>query len=151
MAQKRKSYDKQFKIAAARVVLGGEMKAVDLARKLGTKDSTLGGGHRSAERWAKARSWTPRPTSCVRRPHSRNGLSRHPPPQQKPLLGACPLHAKPTELSPRLLWGCFINDLSSIPNRRFHNTSGFSRLLRIAALMASLAAFGRTFEANRFA
>ena len=35
MTQKRKRYDMQFKIAAARVVLGGEMRAVDLARELG--------------------------------------------------------------------------------------------------------------------
>lgn len=46
MTQKRKRYDKQFKIAAARVVLGGEMRAVDLARELGIKDSTL-------RRWAQ--------------------------------------------------------------------------------------------------
>lgn len=46
MPQKRKRYDKQFKIAAARVVLGGEMRAVDLARELGIKDSTL-------RRWAQ--------------------------------------------------------------------------------------------------
>ena len=46
MVQKRKRYDKQFKIAAARVVLDGEMRAVDLARKLGIKDSTL-------RRWAQ--------------------------------------------------------------------------------------------------
>lgn len=46
MTQKRKRYDKQFKIAATRVVLGGEMRAVDLARKLGIKDSTL-------RRWAQ--------------------------------------------------------------------------------------------------
>ena len=39
-------YDKQFKITAARVVLGGEMRAVDLARELGIKDSTL-------RRWAQ--------------------------------------------------------------------------------------------------
>ena len=41
MTQKRKRYDKQFKIAAERVVLGGEMRAVDLARELGIKGSTL--------------------------------------------------------------------------------------------------------------
>ena len=41
MTQRRKRYDKQFKIAAARVVLGGEMRAVDLARELGIKGSTL--------------------------------------------------------------------------------------------------------------
>lgn len=46
MTQRRKRYDKQFKIAAARVVLGGEMRAVDLARELGIKDSTL-------RRWAQ--------------------------------------------------------------------------------------------------
>ena len=46
MTQKRKRYDKQFKIAAARVVLGGEMRAVDLARELGIKGSTL-------RRWAQ--------------------------------------------------------------------------------------------------
>ena len=46
MTQKRKRYDKQFKIAAARVVLGGEMRAVDLARELEIKDSTL-------RRWAQ--------------------------------------------------------------------------------------------------
>ena len=41
MTQRRKRYDKQFKIAAARGVLGGEMRAVDLARELGIKDSML--------------------------------------------------------------------------------------------------------------
>ena len=46
MTQKRKRYDKQFKIAAARVVFGGEMGAVDLARELGIKDPTL-------RRWAQ--------------------------------------------------------------------------------------------------
>ena len=46
MAQKRKRCDKQLKIAAARVVLGGEMRAVDLARELGIMDSTL-------RRWAQ--------------------------------------------------------------------------------------------------
>ena len=51
MTQKRKRCDKQFKIAAARVVLGGEMRAVDLARELGIKDSTLG-------RWAQEHGGT---------------------------------------------------------------------------------------------
>lgn len=46
MTQKRKRCDKRFKIASARVVLGGEMRAVDLARELGVKDSTL-------RRWAQ--------------------------------------------------------------------------------------------------
>ena len=46
MTQERKRYDRQFKIAVARVVLGGEMRAVDLARELGIKDPTL-------RRWAQ--------------------------------------------------------------------------------------------------
>ncbi len=45
MTQKRKHFDKQFKIAATRVVLDGETRAVDLARELGIKDSEL-------RRWA---------------------------------------------------------------------------------------------------
>lgn len=46
MTQRRKRYDKQFKIAAAKTVLGGEMRVVDLAKELGIKDSTL-------RRWAQ--------------------------------------------------------------------------------------------------
>lgn len=46
MTQRRKRYDKQFKIAAAQVVLSGEMQVVDLAKELGIKDSTL-------RRWAQ--------------------------------------------------------------------------------------------------
>ena len=46
MTQRRKRHDKQFKVAAARVVLSGEMRVVDLAKELGTKDSTL-------RRWAQ--------------------------------------------------------------------------------------------------
>ncbi len=46
MTQKRKRCDKQFEIATARVVLGGEMRTVDLARELGIKDST-------PRRWAQ--------------------------------------------------------------------------------------------------
>lgn len=46
MTQRRKRYDKQFKVAAARVVLGGEMRVVDLAKELGIKDST-------PRRWAQ--------------------------------------------------------------------------------------------------
>ena len=45
MTQKRKRYDKQFKIAAAKVVLSGEMTVKDLSGELGIKDSTL-------RRWA---------------------------------------------------------------------------------------------------
>lgn len=41
MAQKRKHYDMQLKMPAAQVVLSGKMRAVDLVRELGTKDSTL--------------------------------------------------------------------------------------------------------------
>lgn len=46
MAQRRKRYDRQFEVAAARVVLGGETRAAGLARELGAKDSTL-------RRWAQ--------------------------------------------------------------------------------------------------
>ena len=46
MTQKRRRYDRQFKIAAAQVVLSGEMQVVDLAKELGIKDSTL-------RRWAQ--------------------------------------------------------------------------------------------------
>ena len=46
MTRKRKRYDKQFKIAAARVVHGGEMGAVEPASELGIKGSTL-------RRWAQ--------------------------------------------------------------------------------------------------
>ena len=46
MTQRRKRYDKQFKVAAARVVLSGETRVVDLAKELGIKDSAL-------RRWAQ--------------------------------------------------------------------------------------------------
>ena len=46
MTRRRKRYDKQFKIAAAKTVLSGEMSVVDLARELDIKDSTL-------RRWAQ--------------------------------------------------------------------------------------------------
>lgn len=46
MAQRRKQYDKQFKTAAATIVLSGEMGVVDLAKELDIKDSTL-------RRWAR--------------------------------------------------------------------------------------------------
>ena len=46
MTQKRTRCNKRFKIASARVVLGGEMRAADLARELGIKDPTL-------RRWAQ--------------------------------------------------------------------------------------------------
>lgn len=46
MTKRRKKYDKQFKIAAAQVVLSGDMRVVDLAKELGIKDSTL-------RRWAQ--------------------------------------------------------------------------------------------------
>lgn len=39
--QRRKRYDKQLKVAAARVVPSGEMRAVDLVKDFGIKDSTL--------------------------------------------------------------------------------------------------------------
>lgn len=46
MAQRRRRCDRQFKVAAARVVPGGETRVVGLARELGVKDSTL-------RRWAQ--------------------------------------------------------------------------------------------------
>ncbi len=46
MTRRRKRYDRQFKIAAAKTVLSGEMRVVDLVKELGIKDSTL-------RRWAQ--------------------------------------------------------------------------------------------------
>lgn len=45
MAQRRKRYDRQFKVSAAKVVLSGEMTVKGLSEELGIKDSTL-------RRWA---------------------------------------------------------------------------------------------------
>ena len=45
MTQRRKRYDKQFKVSAAKAVLSGEMTVKDLSEELGIKDSTL-------RRWA---------------------------------------------------------------------------------------------------
>ena len=45
MTQRRKRYDRQFKVSAAKVVLTGEMTVKDLSGELGIKDSTL-------RRWA---------------------------------------------------------------------------------------------------
>ena len=44
--RRRKRYDKQFKVAAARVVPSGEARVVDLAKEPGIEDSTL-------RRWAQ--------------------------------------------------------------------------------------------------
>ena len=41
MTQRRKRYDKQFKVSAAKAVLSGEMTVKDLSEELGIKDSTL--------------------------------------------------------------------------------------------------------------
>ena len=46
MAQRRKRYDRQFKVSAAKVVLPEEMTVKDLSEELGIKDSTL-------RRWAR--------------------------------------------------------------------------------------------------
>lgn len=46
MTQKRKRYDRQFKIAAAQVVLSGDMTVKELSEELRIKDSTL-------RRWAQ--------------------------------------------------------------------------------------------------
>ena len=45
MTQRRKRYDRQFKVSAAKVILSGEMTVKDLSEELGIKDSTL-------RRWA---------------------------------------------------------------------------------------------------
>ncbi len=45
MTQRRKRYDRQFKISAAKVVLSNEMTVKDLSGELGIKGSTL-------RRWA---------------------------------------------------------------------------------------------------
>ena len=45
MTQRRKRYDRQFKVSAAKAVLSGEMTVKDLSEELGIKDSTL-------RRWA---------------------------------------------------------------------------------------------------
>lgn len=46
MTQKRKRYDRQLKIAAAQVVLSGDMTVRELSEELQVKDSTL-------RRWAR--------------------------------------------------------------------------------------------------
>ncbi len=45
MTQRRKRYDRQFKVSAAKAALSGEMTVKDLSEELGVKDSTL-------RRWA---------------------------------------------------------------------------------------------------
>ena len=45
MTQRRKRYDRQFKVSAAKVVLSGEMTVKGLSEELGIRDSTL-------RRWA---------------------------------------------------------------------------------------------------
>lgn len=45
MTQRRRRYDRQFKVSAAKVVLSGEVTVKDLSEELGIKDSTL-------RRWA---------------------------------------------------------------------------------------------------
>ena len=46
MAQRRKRYDRQSKVSAAKAVLSGEMTVKGLSEELGIKDSTL-------RRWAR--------------------------------------------------------------------------------------------------
>ena len=46
MTQRRKRYDRQFKVSAAKVVLSGEMTVKGLSEELGIKGSTL-------RRWAR--------------------------------------------------------------------------------------------------
>ena len=46
MARRRKRYDRQFKVLAAKAALSGEMTVKDLSEELGIKDST-------PRRWAR--------------------------------------------------------------------------------------------------
>lgn len=46
MTRKRRRYDRQFKVAAAQVVLSGDMRVVNLAKEPGIKDPAL-------RRWAQ--------------------------------------------------------------------------------------------------
>ena len=46
MTRRRKRYDRQFKVSAAKAVLSGEMTVKGLSEELGIKDSTL-------RRWAR--------------------------------------------------------------------------------------------------
>lgn len=46
MTQRRKRYDRQFKVLAAKAALSGEMTVKDLSEELGVKDST-------PRRWAR--------------------------------------------------------------------------------------------------
>ena len=46
MTQRRKRYDRQFKVSAAKAVLSGEMTVKGLSGELGIRDSTL-------RRWAR--------------------------------------------------------------------------------------------------
>ena len=154
MAQKRKHYDKQFKMPASQVVLGVKMRAVDLARELETKNSTLRPWAQECKemgedaiRNAEAHQLCVGDATTATAPCAPS--IRH---LGKAAAGHMPITREIDKIVAKVTVGGFlINVLSSIPNRRFHNTSGFSHPLRIAALMASLAAFGKTFEATRFA
>ena len=46
LTQRRKRYDRQFKVSAAKVALAGELTGKGLSEELGIKDSTL-------RRWAR--------------------------------------------------------------------------------------------------
>lgn len=46
MTQRRKRYDRQFKVSTEKAALSGEMTVKDLSEELGIKDSTL-------RRWAR--------------------------------------------------------------------------------------------------
>ena len=54
MTRRRKRYDRQFKIAAAKTVLSGEVRVVDLAKELDIKDSTLRRGAQEYEEMGEA-------------------------------------------------------------------------------------------------
>lgn len=106
MAQKRKHYDKQFKMPAAQVVLGVKMRAVDLARELETKNSTLRPWAQECKemgedaiRNAEANQLCVGDATTATAPCAPFATSA------KPLLGTCPSRVKLIKSSPRLLLG----------------------------------------------
>lgn len=106
MAQKRKHYDKQFKMPAVQVVLGVKMRAVNLARELETKNSTLRRWAQKCKemgedaiRNAEANQLCVGDVTTATAPRASSATSA------KPLLGTCPSRVKLIESSPRLLLG----------------------------------------------
>ena len=106
MAQRRKRYDKSFKIAAEQMFRGGEMRAVDLAREPGTKKSTLRRWAQECKemgedaiRNAEANQLCVGGATTATAPRASSATSA------KPLLGTCPARGKLIESAPRVLLG----------------------------------------------